>query len=116
LKVTMAHIPTMKDDIVVNSNPLLANYLPHKTSKPNIKKSNSDSKDKSASGSQSKKSGGPKPLNKKQTLLKTNIELRKKYERMVLEWQEILCDPVSEAVLGEAVGLLFRYQVENSIY
>ncbi|KAG0371319.1 hypothetical protein BGZ54_006608 [Gamsiella multidivaricata] len=81
----------MKDDIVVDKSPLIEQYLP-----PRPKPSPSSS----VSGSQS--TGQGDKLNRKQILIQQNIELRKKFETMVLQWQEILLDPVSEETLGEA--------------
>lgn len=48
---------------------------------------------------------GESKLNRKQQLIQQNIELRKKFETMVLQWQEVLLDPVTEETLGEAVSI-----------
>jgi hypothetical protein len=82
----------MKDDIVVDRSPLIAQYLPQE-----LRGSSSNRQPKGHAG------GTPKP-NRKQAVLQHNLELRKKFESMVLQWQEILCDPVDEQTLGEAVG------------
>lgn len=50
-------------------------------------------------------SQGESKLNRKQQLIQQNIELRKKFETMVLQWQEVLLDPVTEETLGEAVSI-----------
>ncbi|KAF9380913.1 hypothetical protein CPC16_010088 [Podila verticillata] len=89
---------TMRDDIVVDQSPIVSQYMPPKpattgqvaTSVPNL-------------GGASSVDTSPNKLNRKQILLQQNFELKRKYESMVLEWIEILCDPVSEATLGEAV-------------
>lgn len=47
---------------------------------------------------------GESKLNRKQQLIQQNIELRKKFETMVLQWQEVLLDPVTEETLGEAAN------------
>ncbi|KAI7820815.1 Rtr1/RPAP2 family-domain-containing protein [Gamsiella multidivaricata] len=91
------NVPTMKDDIVVDKSPLIEQYLP-----PRPKPSPSSS----VSGSQS--TGQGDKLNRKQILIQQNIELRKKFETMVLQWQEILLDPVSEETLGEAANRIKR--------
>lgn len=86
----------MKDDIVVDRSPIVEQYLPPAPAKPS-----------SASSSPGSQGADPdSTLNRKQTLIKSNIELRKRFESMVLKWQEILCDPVTEDVLGEAVSAL----------
>ncbi|KAF9568606.1 RNA polymerase II associated protein 2 [Mortierella alpina] len=88
-------VATMKDDIVVDRSPIVEQYLPPAPTKP------------SSASSASSSQGGADPdstLNRKQVLLKSNIELRKKFESMVLKWQEILCDPVTEDILGEAAN------------
>ncbi|KAF9365546.1 RNA polymerase II associated protein 2 [Mortierella sp. NVP85] len=84
--------PTMKDDIVVDRSPLIAQYLPQE-----LRGSSSNRQPKGHAG------GTPKP-NRKQAVLQHNLELRKKFESMVLQWQEILCDPVDEQTLGEAAN------------
>src|SRR5690554_2972379 len=91
------NVATMKDDIVVNKSTLIEQYLPPKAPTPST-----TSPSPSASNSQS--SGQTNKLNRKQMLLQHNLELRKKFEKMVLEWQELLCDPVSVETLGEAVS------------
>lgn len=88
----------MRDDIVVDQSPIVSQYMPPKpatarrvsTSVPNP-------------GGASSADTSSNKLNRKQILLQQNFELKRKYESMVLEWIEILCDPVSEATLGEAV-------------
>ncbi|KAF9968844.1 RNA polymerase II associated protein 2 [Mortierella alpina] len=91
-------VATMKDDIVVDRSPIVDQYLPPAPAKPSSAFSAS-----SAPGSQAGDSTDS-TLNRKQTLIKSNIELRKRFESMVLKWQEILCDPVTEDVLGEAAN------------
>ncbi|KAF9289374.1 RNA polymerase II associated protein 2 [Mortierella alpina] len=87
-------VATMKDDIVVDRSPIVEQYLPPAPAKPS-----------SASSSPGSQGADPdSTLNRKQTLIKSNIELRKRFESMVLKWQEILCDPVTEDVLGEAAN------------
>lgn len=83
-------VPTMRDDIVVDRSPLIAQYLPRKP--------------KASSSAKSQPNDKPE-LNRRQVLLQHNLELRKKFESMVLQWQEILCDPVDEQTLGEAVSV-----------
>ncbi|KAF9938846.1 RNA polymerase II associated protein 2 [Mortierella alpina] len=90
-------VATMKDDIVVDRSPIVEQYLPPAPAKP--------SSASSASGSHvGADPDSSSTLNRKQTLIKSNIELRKRFESMVLKWQEILCDPVTEDILGEAAN------------
>ncbi|KAF9957546.1 RNA polymerase II associated protein 2 [Mortierella alpina] len=86
-------VATMKDDIVVDRSPIVEQYLPPAPAKPS-----------SASSAGSQGADPDSTLNRKQTLIKSNIELRKRFESMVLKWQEILCDPVTEDILGEAAN------------
>ncbi|KAF9578339.1 RNA polymerase II associated protein 2 [Lunasporangiospora selenospora] len=93
----------MKDDIVVHKSSLVEQYLPPP---PSASENSAASSSSPASGSMD---SGPKgedtpALNKKQQLIQQNMEVRRQFEKMVLEWQEILCDPVSEQVLGEAAN------------
>ncbi|KAF9192316.1 RNA polymerase II associated protein 2 [Haplosporangium sp. Z 11] len=98
----------MKDDIVVDKSPLVEQYLPPKQPKASAS-SPSPSASNSQSGDQTHK------LNRKQALLQHNLELRKKFEKMVLEWQEILCDPVSEGTLGEAANRIKQSHYQEII-
>ncbi|KAG0233786.1 RNA polymerase II associated protein 2 [Mortierella sp. GBA43] len=93
----------MKDDIVVDKSPLIEQYLPRK---PNA----SSSKGRSNDQGESK----PEPT-RKQVLLQHNLELRKKFESMVLQWQEILCDPVDEDTLGEAANRIKQSHYQEVI-
>ncbi|KAF9902806.1 RNA polymerase II associated protein 2 [Linnemannia zychae] len=92
----MATAPTMKDDIVVNRSPFVEQYLP--PPQPTAPASSASSGQAPASADQENK------LNRKQQLIQQNIELRKKFETMVLQWQEVLLDPVTEETLGEAAN------------
>ncbi|KAG0205868.1 RNA polymerase II associated protein 2 [Mortierella sp. NVP41] len=91
------NVPTIKDDIVVDRSALIEQYLP-----PRLPKTTPTSPPSSGQGAAGAE-GEPK-LNRKQQLIQQNIELRKKFESMVLEWQEILLDTVSEETLGEAAN------------
>ncbi|KAG0267268.1 RNA polymerase II associated protein 2 [Mortierella polycephala] len=102
------NVATMKDDIVVNKSPLIEQYLPPEPPKPSTS-STSPSASNSQSGGQTNK------LNRKQMLLQHNLELRKKFEKMVLEWQEILCDPVSVETLGEAANRIKQSHYQEII-
>ncbi|KAF9021603.1 RNA polymerase II associated protein 2 [Haplosporangium bisporale] len=101
---------TMRDDIVVDQSPIVSQYMPPKpattgqvaTSVPNL-------------GGASSVDTSPNKLNRKQILLQQNFELKRKYESMVLEWIEILCDPVSEATLGEAANRLKQSHYREAI-
>ncbi|KAF9418951.1 hypothetical protein BGZ94_009556 [Podila epigama] len=90
---------TMKDDIVVNASPIVNQYMP--ATKP---AAGSKGKDKGKGKGKAENDTGAtaKLPNKKQMILQQNFEFKRKYESMVLEWIEILCDTVSEDVLGEA--------------
>ncbi|KAI8357716.1 Rtr1/RPAP2 family-domain-containing protein [Mortierella sp. GBAus27b] len=101
--MTTRRVPTMKDDIVVDKSPLIEQYLPRK---PNA----SSSKGRSNDQGESK----PEPT-RKQVLLQHNLELRKKFESMVLQWQEILCDPVDEDTLGEAANRIKQSHYQEVI-
>ncbi|KAF9317181.1 RNA polymerase II associated protein 2 [Podila horticola] len=103
----------MKDDIVVNQSPVVSQYMPPKSvtpaervlpSVPNPNGASSGAGDTSST-----------KLNKKQILLQQNFDLKRKYESMVLEWIEILCDPVSEATLGEAANRLKQSHYQEVI-
>ncbi|KAF8937283.1 Rtr1/RPAP2 family-domain-containing protein [Dissophora ornata] len=98
------NVATMKDDIVVDRSELIEQYLP-----PNPRVPSPSSPSSSRSGDQEEK------LNRKQVLLQHNIELRKKFESMVLQWQEILCDPVDEATLGEAANRIKQSHYQEVI-
>ena len=100
---TMArNVATMKDDIVVDQSALIQQYLP---SKPSTSSASSPSAT-AMEGTENEQPDTPTAkLNRKQILLQQNIEWRKKFESMALHWQEVLCDTVSEQVLGEAVSL-----------
>ncbi|KAF9127490.1 RNA polymerase II associated protein 2 [Mortierella sp. 14UC] len=97
----MATVPTMKDDIVVDRSPLVEQYLP--PSQPTTPASSASSVQAPASAAQ-----GENKLNRKQQLIQQNIELRKRFETMVLQWQEVLLDPVTEETLGEAANRIKR--------
>ncbi|KAG0326148.1 RNA polymerase II associated protein 2 [Dissophora globulifera] len=99
-------VATMKDDIVVDHSPLIDQYLPPKPIAP---ESTSPPSSTGQAGDQGDK------LNRKQVLLQNNIDLRKKFESMVLEWQEILCDPVDIETLGEAANRIKRSHYEEII-
>jgi len=87
----------MRDDIVVDQSPLVQQYLPPKSAATTARTEDMD-------GTEDEPETAPAKLNRKQILLQQNIELRKKFESMALHWQEVLCDTVSEQVLGEAVS------------
>ncbi|KAG0302861.1 RNA polymerase II associated protein 2 [Linnemannia gamsii] len=91
--------PTMKDDIVVDRSPLVEQYLPPRQPTTTANKANASSAERPATEGQ-----GENKLNRKQQLIQHNIELRKKFETMVLQWQEVLLDPVTEETLGEAAN------------
>ncbi|KAG0016941.1 RNA polymerase II associated protein 2 [Podila clonocystis] len=104
----------MRDDIVVNQSSVVSQYMPPKSitpvggvasTVPNPNGASSDATDTSPT----------KQLNKKQILLQQNFDLKRKYESMVLEWIEILCDPVSEATLGEAANRLKQSHYQEVI-
>lgn len=90
------NVATMRDDIVVDQSPLVQQYLPPKPATPTTAEA--------MDGTEEELNTTPAKLNRKQILLQQNIELRKRFESMALQWQEVLCDTVSEQVLGEAVS------------
>ncbi|KAF9152368.1 RNA polymerase II associated protein 2 [Linnemannia schmuckeri] len=90
----------MKDDIVVDRSPLVDQYLPPR--QPTTTTAPTSSGQRPAPAAM--ESQGENKLNRKQQLIQQNIELRKKFETMVLQWQEVLLDPVTEEILGEAAN------------
>ncbi|KAG0278191.1 RNA polymerase II associated protein 2 [Linnemannia exigua] len=94
----MANVPTIKDDIVVDRSSLVDQYLPPRqpTTLASSEQANTFSTTTDAQPENK--------LNRKQQLIQQNIELRKKFETMVLQWQEVLLDPVTEETLGEAAN------------
>ncbi|GJJ71625.1 RNA polymerase II-associated protein 2 [Entomortierella parvispora] len=101
------NVATMKDDIVVDQSPIVQQYLPPK---PDASTS-ADAMEETGEERESKEA----KLNKKQILLQQNIELRKKFESMALHWQEVLCDTVSEQVLGESANRIKRSHYQETI-
>ncbi|KAF9137063.1 RNA polymerase II associated protein 2 [Mortierella sp. GBA39] len=91
--------PTMRDDIVVDRSPLVDRYLPRQPTTATTPASPGQWPAPTAAEGQ-----GESKLNRKQQLIQQNIELRKKFETMVLQWQEVLLDPVTEETLGEAAN------------
>ncbi|KAG0026872.1 RNA polymerase II associated protein 2 [Podila clonocystis] len=96
----------MRDDIVVNQSSVISQYMPPKSTTPVGRVASTVPNPNGASSEQ---------LNKKQILLQQNFDLKRKYESMVLEWIEILCDPVSEATLGEAANRLKQSHYQEVI-
>ncbi|KAF9926786.1 RNA polymerase II associated protein 2 [Linnemannia zychae] len=94
------NVSTMKDNIVVDRNPLIDSYLPRQRSTTTASSTSPEQKPASVGESAQDES----KLNRKQQILQQNFELRKKFETMVLQWQEILLDPIDEATLGEAAN------------
>ncbi|KAF8933389.1 RNA polymerase II associated protein 2 [Haplosporangium gracile] len=90
----------MKDDIVVDRSPLVDQYLPPRQPTTTTAPTSSGQRPAPAAV----ESQGENKLNRKQQLIQQNIELRKKFETMVLQWQEVLLDPVTEETLGEAAN------------
>ncbi|KAF9332497.1 RNA polymerase II associated protein 2 [Linnemannia elongata] len=96
--------PTMKDDIVVDRSPLVDQYLPPRQPTTTTKTSTTTSPASFGQTPAAAEGQGESKLNRKQQLIQQNIELRKKFETMVLQWQEVLLDPVTEETLGEAAN------------
>ncbi|KAG0090045.1 RNA polymerase II associated protein 2 [Podila epicladia] len=102
----------MRDDIVVNQSPIVSQYMPLKSIAPAGRVAPTVP---SANGTPCGVEDTSNKLNKKQILLQQNFDLKRKYESMVLEWIEILCDPVSEATLGEAANRLKQSHYQEVI-
>ncbi|KAG0055404.1 RNA polymerase II associated protein 2 [Gryganskiella cystojenkinii] len=107
------NIATMKDDIVVDQSPLIQQYLPPK---PTAASSSTITPASAMEETEYEQPDNPTAkLNRKQILLQQNIEFRKKFETMALHWQEVLCDTVSEQVLGEAANRIKRTHYQEII-
>ncbi|KAG0379100.1 RNA polymerase II associated protein 2 [Mortierella sp. AD032] len=94
----MANVPTIMDDIVVDRSPSVEQYLPRRQSATPASSGQANTFSTTTDAQPENK------LNRKQQLIQQNIELRKKFETMVLQWQEVLLDPVTEETLGEAAN------------
>lgn len=94
----------MKDDIVVDRSPLVNQYLPRQPTTTSNKANASSAQQPAPAATEGQ---GENKLNRKQQLIQQNIELRKRFETMVLQWQEVLLDPVTEETLGEAVSSFY---------
>ncbi|KAF9328012.1 RNA polymerase II associated protein 2 [Podila minutissima] len=103
----------MRDDIVVNQSPVASQYMPPISTTPTGRVAPTVPNPNGAPIGVAETSSNK--LNKKQILLQQNFDLKRKYESMVLEWIEILCDPVSEATLGEAANRLKQSHYQEVI-
>lgn len=92
---------------MVDRSPLVDQYLPPRQPTTTTKTSTATSPASFGQTPAAAEGQGESKLNRKQQLIQQNIELRKKFETMVLQWQEVLLDPVTEETLGEAVSIFF---------